>query len=165
MGRRVYGFCGAFRAKEVVMVTGLFNANLPMLRMGRDMDRLLGRVFEELPAVSRGARVFPAVNVWEDGDNLYAEAELPGIALADIDVSVIGDELAIAGERKTPYGEDATFHRRERGFGTFRRAIGLPTPVDADRVSATLNHGVLRITLPKAAEAKPRKIEVKSLTA
>ena len=155
------------------MVTGLFNAGFPMVTLRRspapgwDMDRLFGRALAGWPRLSiaaRSGRVYPAINVWEDEENLYAEAEVPGIKLEHIEVTVVGDELTVAGERKAPYGEETAFHRRERGFGTFRRVIGLPGEVDAERVFATLNHGVLRITLPKAEAAKPRKIEVKSLT-
>jgi HSP20 family protein len=130
------------------------------------MDRLFERMFEDMPRYQREwspASSFPAVNVWEDEKNLYAEAEIPGIRMEDLDVSVIENELILKGERKVTADEKATFHRRERGVGTFSRVFRLPVDIDADRVEATLRDGVLQITLPKAEAAKPRKVEVKAL--
>jgi HSP20 family protein len=129
-----------------------------------DLRREVNRLFEDyaLPAVSGRAPSFPAINAWEDENNLFVEAELPGLTMNDLEITVVGDELSIKGERK-PCGADeqATFHRRERGVGSFSRFITLPMDVDAERVEAVLRDGVLSITLPKAAEAKPRRIQVK----
>jgi HSP20 family protein len=106
---------------------------------------------------------YPAVNVWQDGDNLYAEAELPGLDLNDLEIYVTGgDQLILKGERKQPQLDKGVWHRQERGFGTFTRSIVLPVPVDADRIEARFSNGVLTVTLPKAEAAKPRRIAVKS---
>jgi HSP20 family protein len=78
-------------------------------------------------------------------------------------VQVHGDELTISGQRGDTRGDQATFHRRERGSGRFRRSIGLPIPIDAERVEATLKDGVLTLTLPKSQSAKPRKIDVRQV--
>ena len=132
----------------------------PFGDLRREVDRLLDDY--AAPLVSGRARSFPALNVWENEDNLFVEAELPGFTMNDVELTVIGDELSIKGERKAgPAEEQATFHRRERGIGPFSRFITLPVDVDADRVEAVLRDGVLTITLPKAAEAKPRRIQVK----
>jgi len=147
-----------------MMLRRLDTAN-PMLRIRTDVDRL----FNELVGnVSRGnvfapfaARAFPALNVWEDDQKLYVEAELPGFAMDDLDVSITGDELTIKGERKEEAAEDVTYHRRERGVGRFSRVLRLPIEVDAEKVAATLRNGVLSLTLPKAQAVMPRKIEVK----
>lgn len=105
---------------------------------------------------------FPAINMWEDDNNLYVEAELPGFDMSQVEITVTGDnQLSIKGERKQPELENGTWHRQERGFGKFSRMIELPEPVDADKVTAEFKYGVLTITLPKKEEAKPRKIEVK----
>jgi len=109
-----------------------------------------------------GRRPFPAVNTWEDETAVYAEAELPGLAMGDIEVTVMGDELTIKGERKDLEKEGATYHRRERGVGIFSRVLRLPVQIDADKVEATLRDGVLTIKLPKAQSALPRRIELKS---
>jgi HSP20 family protein len=124
------------------------------------MDRLFSDVFGRTESSTRG-RGFPPVNVWEEGDNLLVEAELPGVKGEDLDISVVGDELTIKGRRTG--GEDGvTYHRRERTAGEFARVLRLPVDVDADGVNAALNEGVLLITLPKSEAAKPRRIQVKA---
>jgi HSP20 family protein len=106
--------------------------------------------------------VFPPVNVWEDGEQVHVEAELPGLELKDLEIYVTGgDQLVLKGERKTPQVEKAAWHRRERLFGAFHRTLGLPFRVDADRVEARFENGVLVITLAKHESARPRKIQVK----
>ena len=110
------------------------------------------------------APAFPAVNAWEDADNVYVEAELPGLKLDDIELFVVGDELTVKGERRHVDEEDVSYHRKERGTGCFSRVFRLPVGVDADKVEAALRDGVLTVTMPKAAEAKPRKVEVKALS-
>jgi HSP20 family protein len=104
---------------------------------------------------------YPALNLWDDGENFYAEAELAGFKIEDIDLTVAGAELQIRGRRESRSKEGWAVHRRERPNGEFARAITLPAEIDADRVEAALKDGVLRVTLPKAPTAKPRKIEVK----
>ena len=108
-----------------------------------------------------GGRPYPAVNVWDGGeDNLFAEAEIPGLKNEDLEISIVGSELTIKGQRRDAAEDGKTFHRRERGVGSFARVIRLPVVVDAARVRATLHDGVLSITLPKHDSAKPRKIDV-----
>lgn len=110
----------------------------------------------------REARVFPSVNIWEDGERFFVEAEIPGLTLDDVQVEVNGNELSIRGERKTATEEDLTFHHRERAVGTFSRLITLPVDVSPDKVEAVLKDGILTITLPKVEQAKVRKIPVKT---
>ena len=137
--------------------------NFPVVRFRGDMDRLFDNFFEDFPAARPfGRRTFPAINVWEEGDRLYAEVEVPGLSMEDLEVFVQGDELSVKGERKDVEAEGVTYHRRERGVGKFGRVLHLPVEIDADKVAATLRHGVLTITLPKAQAVLPRKIEVKS---
>jgi HSP20 family protein len=133
---------------------GLYAVN----RLREEMDRVLGKAFGDSPGQ---AREYPPVNVWEDEDNVYFEAELPGLALEDLEIQVKGDELRISGERKSRDGKDVVCHRRERGTGKFARTLLLPVMINVDNVSARLVDGVLSLTLPKAEESKPRKIEVK----
>ena len=137
--------------------------NFPVVRFRGDMDRLFDNFLEDFPAARPfGRRTFPAINVWEEGDKLYAEAEVPGLSMDDLEVFVQGDELSVKGERKEVEAEGVTYHRRERGVGKFSRVLHLPVEIDADKVAATLRHGVLTITLPKAQAVLPGKIEVKS---
>jgi HSP20 family protein len=106
----------------------------------------------------------PALDLYQNTDNVVAVVELPGMRKEDIDISLHDGMLSISGERKSEVkekdGEKA--ERTERFTGTFRRSITLPTRVDAGKVSATYKDGVLTVTLPKAEEAKPRKIQVKA---
>jgi HSP20 family protein len=102
----------------------------------------------------------PAFDLYESGDHLVAVVELPGMRKEDIDISLHDGTLTISGERKreSTNGEEA--RRTERYVGTFRRSITLPTRVDAGKVSATYENGILKVTLPKAEEAKPKQIQV-----
>jgi len=133
-----------------------------MNRLQEEMAQRLGRVGMNAPR--RFARsVYPALNLWEDDDNLYVEAELPELDLSDLEIFVNGDnELSIQGERKQPEQENGIWHRQERGHGSFSRTSELPQYVDSDKVTAELKHGVLTITLPKRQEVKARRIEVKA---
>lgn len=103
------------------------------------------------------------VNLWADDHNLFVEADLPAMDPAKLDVSVTeGNKLTISGERLAPTVEGAVWVRQERPVGKFSREVTLPVLVDADRVEASYEHGVLKLTLPKHEAAKPRKITVKA---
>jgi HSP20 family protein len=105
----------------------------------------------------------PLLNVWEDDQALYVDADLPGIDPARLDVTVTeGNQLSIQGERAAPEIQGAVWVRQERPSGQFVRTVTLPALVDADRVEAKYEHGVLRLTLPKSEAAKPRKIQVQA---
>lgn len=132
----------------------------PIRQLRGEVDRLFTDFFGQPDSGSRWRRTFPPVNVWEDSENLYAEAELPGVKSESLDITVVGNELTLKGERTTPSDEGVTFHRRERGTGSFTRTLHLPVEVDANRVDANLTNGVLLITLPKAEAAKPKKVQV-----
>jgi HSP20 family protein len=108
------------------------------------------------------APAYPATNVWEDGENLFIEAELPGVDAKNLEIHVsAGNQLTLKGERKQEIPEKGVVHRQERGFGAFTRTLNLPFPVNADKVDARFENGVLLIKLPKHEAAKPRKINVK----
>ncbi len=130
-------------------------------RLHGEMDRLLEGWGVDL---TRGlVPSYPPVNVWEDADAFYVEAELPGMNQEQIQISVTHkNQLMLQGERLDQEPEKGRWHRRERGFGRFQRVLKLPLPIDADKVEAKLEHGLLQLTLPKAEEAKPRKIAVKA---
>jgi len=108
-----------------------------------------------------GATVFPALNVFEDKDILIIKAELPGVQAEDLDISLEGDTLTIKGKRETHHdGAKLSYHRREIEAGNFSRAVSLPIKVDPETVSAKLTNGLLTITMEKAAEVKPRQVNV-----
>src|SRR4029450_8149835 len=102
----------------------------------------------------------PAFDLYESGDHLVAVVELPGMRKEDIDISLHDGTLTISGERKRESTNGEAARRTERYVGTFRRSITLPTRVDAGKVSATYENGILKVTLPKAEEANPKQIEV-----
>jgi HSP20 family protein len=131
-----------------------------MGRLQQEFERLFGRNGGSARSVDAGV---PALNVWQNDDNFIVEAEVPGLQMNEIELLVDrGNLLTLKGERIAPHAESATWHRRERGFGSFSRTIELPGMIDAEGVEAVLKNGVLTITLPKPEEAKPRKVAVKA---
>ena len=148
------------------MIMRRCNATRPVMVLRNQVDRIFGDFFETFSPAEMFRplvrQAFPPVNVWEDDRALFAEVELPGMKMDDVEVYVVGDELTIKGERKDDATEDLTYHSRERGAGSFSRVLQLPVEVDAEKVRATLRDGVLTITLPKAQTAMPRKIRIQS---
>jgi HSP20 family protein len=122
-------------------------------------DDLLGRPFWRLPVEERGW--MPAVDVFEKEDKFVVKAELPGMKEEDIHVSVVGDTLSIKGEKKTETEvKEEDYYRSERSYGSFYRSIPLPSNVDANKIEASFEDGVLEVALPKSAKVKPKKIAV-----
>lgn len=141
------------------------NTRLPFVELWSDMGQLheeLNRLFHRYQG-PRPSGAAPAVNVWEDEHAVYAECDLPGIDPSKLEVFVTeGNQLTLQGERSAPQIPGTVWHRQERGFGSFARVLTLPALVDADKVEAKYEQGVLRLTLPKSEAAKPRKIVVKA---
>jgi HSP20 family protein len=102
----------------------------------------------------------PALDLYQSSDNIVAVVELPGMRKEDIEISLHDGTLTISGERKRESSGGEKAERTERYVGRFRRSIALPTRVDANKVSATYEDGILKVTLPKAEEAKPKQIQV-----
>ncbi len=110
----------------------------------------------------RAARRYPLINLYEDKEALYVEALAPGVEPETLNVSVVGSTLSIAGEKRRVAGDvqPEAFHRSERAIGKFVRHIALPMEVDEHNVQADYTHGLLTVTLPKTAKAKPKQIAV-----
>jgi HSP20 family protein len=106
-------------------------------------------------------RPHPAVNMIEDDNALFFEAELPGVAAIDLDVTVADTMLTISGTRTLESPEDSTSLRRERSTHTFERIVRIPTGVDADRIDAALTDGILTVTLPKLEGTRTRRVAVR----
>jgi len=137
----------------------------------RRMDRLVNDVFAAFPfsdALTREAEStaawIPAVDVFETAEGLRIIAELPGVKPEQVKVAVEQGVLTLRGE-KDQHAEAQTeaVHRYERSYGMFQRSFQLPSSVDAERIDAKLEQGVLTISLPKAEKAKAKEIAVKSL--
>ncbi len=128
----------------------------------------LNRIQRELEKNFFGARNRPAdfappVDVHEDENNLVLRAELPGVKREDIEIQVDGNVVTLKGERKLEKEQEGRrYHRIERSYGTFVRQFQVPTGVDTSSIDASLTDGVLTVRLPKKAEQKARKIEVKT---
>jgi len=132
-------------------------------RVQGEMNKLLEGWGTDFPRQFALVASFPPVNVREDADAFYVEAELPGLTQEQVQISVTNrNQLTILGERLADESAKGRWHRRERGFGRFQRVLKMPVPVDADKVEAKLEGGVLQLKLPKAEEAKPRRISVKA---
>jgi HSP20 family protein len=124
----------------------------------------MNRVFDGYsPVRTRIAPSYPALNIWSSEEGLVVNAEVPGIDVEDMEISVVGETLTLSGARKSEdLEEGARYHRQERGYGKFNRSVELPFPVDIDKVEATFKNGVLQISLPRSEADKPKKIVVKS---
>ncbi len=103
----------------------------------------------------------PAVDIVEQGDDLVIRAELPGVARDDIEVRVEDNTLVLSGERKREKEcDEEQAYRVERSYGSFVRSFRLPKTVDAAKIAASYQNGVLEVRLPKAEEARPRRIQI-----
>ncbi|MGD8992625.1 MAG: Hsp20/alpha crystallin family protein [Desulfobacterales bacterium] len=129
-------------------------------RMRQHLDRLYEDTAAPHQAVAAG--VFPLINLTEDKESYYVRAELPGVKAEELDIQVTANNLSISGERKiTVEEEGAKYHRREREAGSFSRMIGLPGDINAEKVNAKMENGILSVVVAKAEAAKPKQITVK----
>lgn len=104
----------------------------------------------------------PAVNIWQDQDNVYVSSPLAGYDPKNINVSVENDVLTIEGKEESKSEVDEkNYYRKEIRYGSFHRAVALPAAVDNEKVVAEFENGVLKITLPKEERVKPKSVEVK----
>ncbi len=134
-------------------------------RLRREMDRLWEDFFGAGPRALRpwGEEWVPAVDVAEAADKVTVKAEVPGLDPKEIDISLVGDLLTIKGEKKSEREEKKeNYHLVERSYGSFSRAIRLPAAVDADKIEARYDKGVLTVTCPKKEGVKPKAIEIKT---
>lgn len=128
-----------------------------------ELNSLLNDRFSRVSGTRAASGVFPAVNIYDDGESYLVRAELPGVSSENLDISAKGDQLVIRGERTlADVDEHANFHRREREGGSFRRAVSLPEPIDSSKVRASLEFGILEVYAPRTPESKPRKIDISS---
>ena len=136
-----------------------------LMSLREAMDRL----FEE-SVLRPGSRILApygaselALDMYETDDELVVTAALSGVKPEDVDITITGDTLQIKGETKSETKvEKANYLRQERRYGAFSRTIALPAPIQADKAEAKFKDGVLTLSIPKAAEAKPKSIKVKT---
>jgi HSP20 family protein len=129
-----------------------------------EVTNRLARLFDNAGASAYNGTVWaPRVNVAETADELVLTTELPGMTQEQVSIELEQNVLTISGEKseeRTEGDEEMTYHLWERAYGSFRRSFTLPRPVNGDEVTARFENGVLEIRLPKAPEAKGRKIEI-----
>jgi len=127
-----------------------------------DLQERVNRIFQE--TINRGEsgnRTWaPVVDAYEDESNIVLRAELSGLKREDMDIEVTQDTLTIRGERKLDKEDNKNYVRIERPYGPFARTFAINVPIDTAKVKASYKDGILEITIPKAEETKPKKIEV-----
>jgi HSP20 family protein len=126
------------------------------------VNRILGdRLGHVLGEESLTGTIHPPVDIYECADELVLEADVPGMNLEDLDIRVEDNTLTIQGERKQRQDvPEGSYHRAERCYGVFTRSFSLPNTIDAGKIQAGYNNGVLRLTMAKREESKPRQIKV-----
>jgi HSP20 family protein len=141
-----------------------------LLTIQDEMNQLFGRAFGERQGQGQGEGQGPALRAWapaldisEQKDAYVVSVELPGVSPEDLDITLEDGLLTLQGERRFEQeSSDRQWHRIERRYGSFRRAITLPSQVQADSIEANFDNGVLTVRVPKAEEAKPKRIEVRT---
>jgi HSP20 family protein len=124
----------------------------------REIDRVFDAFFGQ---TDQARRWVPPVDLVEAEDHFVLKADLPGLAEGDVNIEVQDSTLTISGERKAEHEQrEKGWYRIERSFGRFSRSLTLPEGVDADRIAASFDHGVLEVRIPKPEERKPRRIEI-----
>jgi HSP20 family protein len=148
------------RDQEEATMTLVRNGNrlaVTPWNLGRELDALSGNLWPE-----QSAAFAPSMEVRETEDAYILEADVPGIPREAIDITIEDNRVTIKGERKAEEVKEAKgYHRSERRYGAFERSFTVKDGFDGEKVEARVEHGVLRLTLPKRAEQKPRRIEVK----
>jgi HSP20 family protein len=146
------------RTAYLAPVTG-FSGRTPLAAFEREFDRLFNSALSDMMTLAPelgapGLNRF-AVDLYEDKDNNFVRAELPGVDRKNINVEMVDDYLTVSGSRKV-FAADG----KESESIEFSRSVSIPDPVQADKITATYENGVLTVTLPKREEAKPKKVTV-----
>lgn len=138
----------------------------PGMELWSDPLSTLRRIQEEMNRSAGGARQgatneFPPLNVWRGEEGVLVTAEIPGVSIDNIELTVHQNTLTIKG-KSVPEGDipAESFHRRERHYGPFARTIALPYNVDSEKVKAATNNGILSVALPRPETEKPKRIEI-----
>jgi HSP20 family protein len=131
-----------------------------LFQTANELEHIFNQVFGGSPAAS--AKFVPAGDVVETDSNFQITLELPGVKLEDVVVEFVDDRLQISGNKKVACDESSkACHCHERRAGEFKRTFAFPVAVDAEKIDARLENGLLQVTLPKATQVLPRKIEIK----
>jgi len=130
----------------------------PFAQLQRELESMLERAF----GTEGPSSLYPPVNLFDAGEHYVVKAELPGVRPEDLELTVQDNTLVLRGERTLPEtAQNAAYHRRERGEGQFRRVVRLPGPTEGEP-QAQFRDGVLTVRLPKASQARPRRVTIHS---
>ncbi|MDR0356307.1 MAG: Hsp20/alpha crystallin family protein [Deltaproteobacteria bacterium] len=142
--------------------TGFSNPLWELDRMRNYMENVYSALANGVSQFRRNyTGVFPLVNLAEDDDNLFLTAELPGLDVQSLELSIKNDAVTLkSGKKAEAAVEGVNYHRRERNVDSFSRTVQLPVKVEAETAKASLKNGVLTVTLPKATEAKAHQINI-----
>ncbi len=113
-----------------------------------------------LDGSTAGTGAFPPINVFQQGDNLLAVLEVPGVDKSDLEIQAKGNAIRISGKKAISYPEGVSVHRRERSAGRFDRTLTVPMQIDADAIKAEYRDGVLALLIPRAESDKPRTVPI-----
>jgi HSP20 family protein len=137
----------------------------PFMSLQREIDRLFDDFTRGFPAFTNvgGTELLPSMDVTENDKQIEITAELPGLEEKDVQVNLADNVLTIRGEKKAEKEEkDKAYRLVERSYGSFVRSLELPEGVNADAIKASIEKGVLKVTVPKPAPAQAKKIDVKA---
>ena len=133
-----------------------------MMTLREAMNQLFDDSFTRPMSLSGGSDQ-PAIDLYQDNENVFVKAVLPGVKPGDVQISVTADVLSLKGEfAQETEKKDVTYHIREKRYGSFERAFRLPAEVETDKAKAEFENGILTITLPKAETVKPKSISIKA---
>jgi HSP20 family protein len=140
------------------MVTAYAGPFAALFALQKSLDARLASDWLEDATTSRGP--FPPINVFQQGDDILAIIELPGVDKDKLQVEAKENTIRITGTKAGAYPEDASVHRRERDFGRFDRTLSIPLKLDPDKIKAEYRNGILALFLPRADSDKPRSIKI-----
>ncbi|MGY3489573.1 HSP20 family protein [Bradyrhizobium sp. USDA 4011] len=140
------------------MVIGFADPFDALLDLQRSLEATLASDWLQDLTTSRGP--FPPINVFQQGDNILAIIELPGVSKSDLQIEAKENTIRIFGKKKVDYPEEASLHRRERVSGEFDRTLSVPVQIEPDGIKAEYRDGILALFLPRAESDKPRTINI-----
>jgi HSP20 family protein len=140
------------------MITTFADPFDALFNLQRAVDARLASDWLQDQTASQGP--FPPINVFQQGDDLLAIVELPGVEKSSLEVQAKENTIRIAGKKVISYPEDVSVHRRERISGEFDRTLSFPVQVDPDRIKAEYRDGILALSLPRSEREKPRTITI-----
>lgn len=139
-------------------MNGTYNALDALFDFQRALDARLQS--DWLNGATAGAGAYPPINVFQQGENLVAVLEVPGVNKDDIRIEAKDNAIRVSGKKSIRYPEGVSVHRRERLTGTFDRTLTVPMQIDADAIKAEYRDGVLALFIPRAESDKPRSIRI-----